>query len=316
MKFAITGANGFMGRRLATALQREGHQLNLVTRPGCNRGRIARREPDTQVFPLGLSDPERLAEAFAGARAIAHLAGINREIGDQTYETVHIDGARHVVAAARLAGVRRIVFVSFLRARPNCGSSYHESKWEAEEIIRSSGLEYTILKPGVVYGTGDHMLDHLSHAFHTFPIFGLVGFKDRPVRPLAIEDFVPILKAALTHEAMRDKTIPVTGPEEMGLADAVRRVAAVTGRRPAMIRLPLASHRMLAWGCEQMMRVTMVSKAQVRILSEGVVEPALAPDDLPPELQPTTPFTPEQIKQGLPEAKPFGFSDLLCPRLT
>ncbi len=157
-------------------------------------------------------------------------------------------------------------------------------------------------------------LDHLSHAFHTFPIFGLVGFRDRPVRPLAIEDFVPILKAALTDDSMRNKTIPVTGPEEMSLADAVRRVAAVTGRAPAMIRLPLAFHRILAWGCERVMRVPMVSSAQIRILSEGVVEPAFAADELPIGLRPSTRFTPHQIRQGLPAPGPFGVSDLRCCR--
>jgi len=75
--------------------------------------------------------------------------------------------------------VKRILLMSFLRARPNCNSPYHESKWAAEEIVRQSGLDYTIFKAGIVYGRGDHMLDHLSHALHTLPFFATVGLRKR-----------------------------------------------------------------------------------------------------------------------------------------
>src|SRR5205807_1301402 len=131
----------------------------------------------TEFYPIGTDNIESLSKAFDGCDAIAHFAGINREIGDQTYKRVHIDGTRNVVTAAKRANVRKILCLSFLRARPNCGSSYHESKWEAEEIVRSSGLDYTILKSGMIYGKGDHMLDHLSHSLHTMPLLALVGMK-------------------------------------------------------------------------------------------------------------------------------------------
>ncbi len=126
--------------------------------------------------------------------------------------------------------------------------SYHlrglsgESKWEAEEIVRRSGIEYTIFKAGVIYGRGDHMLDHLSHALHTFRIFGLVGFKDQPVRPLAVEDLVKVALSVFDEQSLKNKTVASTGPEKMTLRDIVSRVAAVIGRKPIMIRLPLWSH--------------------------------------------------------------------------
>jgi len=107
--------------------------------------------------------------------------------------------------------------MSFLRARPDCGSAYHESKWAAEEIVRESGLDYTIIKAGVVYGRGDHLLDHLSHAFHTFPIFALVGLKEQTVRPLAVEDLVHVMRGALIDRRLKRQTIALLGPEEIYL---------------------------------------------------------------------------------------------------
>src|SRR6266542_524616 len=89
-----------------------------------------------------------------------------------------------LVRAGEHAGVRRLALLSFLRARPDCGSAYHESKRAAEELVRASRLEWTVLKPGMIFGRGDHMLDHLSHALHTFPVF--VGLGQGRVRPLAV----------------------------------------------------------------------------------------------------------------------------------
>ena len=237
MRIAITGATGFVGSHLTTRLVSEGHEVvRLARRP---------RSGDADIVVSRLDDVNQLTEVFAGCDAVAHCAGINRESGDQTYERVHVEGTRNVVEAAKAAGVEKVVLMSFLRARPDCGSPYHESKWQAEEIVRNSGLDYTILKAGVIYGRGDHMLDHLSHALHTFPIFGLVGFKEKSIRPLAIEDLVHVMRAALIDRRLKRQTVAVLGPEEIYLSEAVRRVADVVGKQPLMFPLPVVCH--LLW---------------------------------------------------------------------
>jgi uncharacterized protein YbjT (DUF2867 family) len=198
MRIAITGGTGFVGRHLARALVAGGHEIVLIARGRDRRDPSAFDIPNARFIAADLSDPGVLADAFAGCQAVAHCAGINREIGRQTYQRIHVEGTRHVVDAARRAGVERITLLSFLRARPQCGSGYHESKWAAEEIVRASGIAYTVFKAGVIYGRGDHMLDHMSHALHTFPVFALVGFHDQPMRPLAVEDLARVVVVALT----------------------------------------------------------------------------------------------------------------------
>ena len=86
-----------------------------------------------------------------------HCAGINREIGDQTFQRVHVEGTRASSRPRERAGVRRIVMLSFLRARPDGPRRTTETKWAAEELVRHSGLDHTILKAGMIYGRGDHM---------------------------------------------------------------------------------------------------------------------------------------------------------------
>ena len=217
-----------------------------------------------------------------------------------------------MVAAAQQARVKKVLQMSFLRARPNCGSGYHESKWAAEEIILGGGLDYTILKAGVIYGKGDHMLDHLSGPFCTLPIYGVVGMKSQPVRPAAVADIVAIIEAALLENCLSRQTVAVVGPEEMSCSHAVKRVARVMGKHPLILPMPLFFHYALAAIAEKTMKVPIVSKAQVRILSEGVAE-ALPPcDQLPDDLLPATAFTDEQIRQGLPEPHRLGPKDCRC----
>lgn len=312
MRVAITGGTGFVGRHLAKALSERGHEVVLIARGLDRRRPSARAIPNTRFFPTDLSNVDELVQALGACGAVAHCAGINREIGGQTYDRIHVTGTRNLVEAARLAGVGKFAMLSFLRARPNCGSGYHESKWAAEEIVRASGIDYSIFKAGVIYGRGDHMLDHISRALRTFPVFALVGFQDKPVRPLAVGDLSRVLIASLTEGRLSRQTVAVMGPEQLKLGDAVRRVGRVIGKQPFYFRAPVAFHRFLAGCLEKIMKIPLVSLAQVQILAEGIVE-ALPPcASLPEDLLPGTSFSFEQIRRGLPEPEQFGIKDLRC----
>jgi NADH dehydrogenase len=113
MRVAITGGTGFVGSHLAERF------------PATDVAIVSRRS-GTPV-----DDVDALTRAFEGCQAVAHCAGINREIGEQNFDRVHVQGTAAVIEAARRAGVRKIVMLSFLRARPGSGSPYHESKWVA-----------------------------------------------------------------------------------------------------------------------------------------------------------------------------------------
>ena len=312
MRIAITGGTGFVGRHLARRLVGGEHEVVLIARGVDQRDSSALELANTCFFPADLSSVAELTRGFAGCGGVAHCAGINREIAEQTYARVHVEGTRNVVEAARAAGVGKVALLSFLRARANCGSGYHESKWAAEEIVRGSRLDFTILKAGVIYGRGDHMLDHLSHALMTFPVFATVGMRDKPVRPLAVEDLVKVLEAALVEGRLSRETVEVIGPEQMRLGEAARRVGKAIGKMPVIVPTPVVVHYAMALLSEATMKIPLASRAQVRILSEGIVE-ALPPcGSLPTDLLPTTLFSEEQIRAGLPRREAFGCRDLRC----
>ncbi|MFP5342427.1 MAG: SDR family oxidoreductase [Candidatus Limnocylindria bacterium] len=294
---AVTGGTGFVGRHVVERLRAAGDEVVILSR--------------RTGFDLAAAELSTATAALQGCDALVHCAGINREIGSQTYDAVHVRGTRRLIEAARAANVGHVSILSFLRARPDGPTSYHRSKWAAEEIVRSSGIPFTVLKAGVIHGRGDHMLDHLSHALLTFPVFGLVGLHERAVRPVAVGDVARILVAAANGDArLRDATLAVLGPEAMPLRDAVRRVATAVDRHPRCIRLPVAAHVGLAHVWEATMRVPLISLAQVHILAEGVTEVAPFGTEPPPDLRPSTPFDVPTIRAGLPAAERYGCRDL------
>ncbi|KAJ1680512.1 hypothetical protein LUZ63_024274 [Rhynchospora breviuscula] len=290
MRVAITGGTGFVGRHLADRL---GPADTVV---------ISRRTG------VAIDDVDALTEAFRGCDAVAHCAGINREIGGQTFRRVHVEGTVAVLEAARRAGVHRIVLLSFLRARPGTRSGYHQTKWEAEELVRASGLEFTVLKSGMIYGSGDHMVDHVTRAVRTFPVFATVGFHERRARPLPIADAVDVLVAALEGR-MPHHTVALMGAEELELGAAVRRIAKVAGGHPLYIPAPVWAIRALAQVTEWLMVTPLVAKAQAMMLAEGVTEAAPPAPEPPPELRPSRPFSEDSIREAMPDGG-FGLRDL------
>lgn len=284
MRIAITGASGFVGTHLAKALAAEAHTTVPIARSS----------------GVSTDDVDALTGALAGCDAVAHCAGINRELHPGHYEQLHVKGTENVIAACKANGIKKLVLVSYYNSRPNCGSLYHETKWAAEELVRYSGLEYTILKPGMMYGRGDHMLTHISEVLQRMPIFGAVGLQEKPCYPLAIDDFIEITQVALLTNRLRNMALPLRGPDAIPLSAAVRKVAKQLHKPIVVIPIPVAVQFALAKTMEATMKMPLVTVAQISMLSEGFDEAYGPVDPVPADLVPRTHFTDEAIRAGLP----------------
>lgn len=299
MKIAITGGTGFIGKHLARELTERGHQVVSIARGLYTRGKEVAVGEDFNFVRANVTDTSELTRAFAGCTAVVHCAGTSED-ASQTFQQVHVDGARSAITAAQQAGVQKFVLVSYLHARANIRSAYHTTKWEGEEIVRQSGLNYTILKAGLVYGQGDHLLSNLGNLLRKLPVFATVGLRERTVRLIAVEDLVTVIHAALTDDRLSRRTVAVLGPEEFPFSTAARRIAKAMGK-PSLIVLPFPvfAQRLLAWA-SKLMPKPLVSASQVQMLADGISAPLPDSQSLPEDLTPKTRFTEEQIRKGLP----------------
>lgn len=300
MKIAITGGTGFIGRHLARDLASHGHEVVAIA-----RGQYTRNTQPVEgatFLAVDANDTDKLTQSFQGCDAVIHCAGTSVENGQQTFYRLHVEGTRSAVKAAEQAHVRKFVLVSYLSVRPNIKSDYHTTKWQGEEIVRSSKLNFTILKAGLVYGQGDHLLNNLSNLFRKMPVFAAVGLREKSVRLLAVEDLVDVIRAALDENRFARQTVAVLGPEEFPFSQAAQRIAKAMGK-PFLIVLPfpVLFHRILAFVSERFMPKPLITKSQVQMLADGISKPTLESVPLPEEFQPKIKFTEEQIRKGLPK---------------
>lgn len=290
MKIAVTGGTGFIGRHLVRALLDAGHEVVVLARGTNSEKSLFKEDDKVEMVEASLADGAKLAAAIRGCDAVYHCVGINREKGEQTFLKVHVQGTNNLLSAFRQTGVKRLIMVSFLRAASRTDSPYHMTKWMSEEAVRESGLNYTIFKPGVVFGEGDGFVTNMKKTIQSLPFFGLPGLRATSVSPVYVGDFCQAMVAVLEDQETFKKTYSYVGPEELTLAEIVDKVADSINIIPTKIPMPVFVHRIAALAMENLMPEPLLTSAQVTMLSESLSEPEPATDPLPEHLKATTKF--------------------------
>jgi NADH dehydrogenase len=238
----ITGATGLVGRQLVACLAEQEEVVCLV-RPGRRVRRFA-AGVSVRVVSGDVDDPPTLRVAMHGVTQIVHLAAISRPYpGGRTIESVNVDGTRNVIDAAQEVGIQRIILTSPIGADAHSGYPYLRSKGQSEEMVKNSGLDYTILRASAVYGEDDEWTMVMAMGMHAVPfIFPIPGDGRSRIQPLHVNDLVRCLVCCLRDRQKIGKTIDVGGPQQMTLDDVVGEVMKATGlkRRRSYLRVPTA----------------------------------------------------------------------------
>ncbi len=214
----ITGSTGFVGRHVVRELLAHGITPVCLVR---SVEKLHRQHPEVgpeRFLPVlgSLSDRQALREAAHMSQAAIHLVGIiiARPLHGQTFHRIHVEGTKRVIEALSEAGIRRYLHMSALGTRPNAVSKYHRTKWEAEEHVRQSGLEWTIFRPSLIHGPeGDFM--RLMKRFMcsllppAIPYFGPGTAK---IQPVSVKDVAHCFAQSLFNADTIGKVIPLCGP--------------------------------------------------------------------------------------------------------
>ena len=226
-RIAVTGASGFVGRHLVGDASARGWEVVGVVRSEAG-ARTVVDAGGRPVLAKGL-EPEGLVRAFAGARAVVHLAGIGAERAGETYEAVHVEGMRHVVQAAREAGVARVVHFSGLGVAHygmtrRCTNRYFLSKLASEVELLRSGREAVVFRPSYVLGPGNGLIPGLLRQMAS-------GEVERPgdgrhrMQPVSVRDAVAAVLAAIERPGPHPAVFDLVGPEPVTYRDLLDRVA-------------------------------------------------------------------------------------------
>lgn len=285
MKIVLAGGTGFIGRCLAAALIAKGHQVVFLTRgtvkPPQGKGGEWRLCDVTQ-FPFP-------ANALQECDAIINLVGIIREVGTHTFERIHIGAVKNLIAAAREIGIRRFIHVGVSGSRPSPDNAYLDTKWRAEQIVRESGLDFTILRPGVVFGPGDQIISNLIRILRYVPVFLVPGSGKSIMQVVYVEDVAAAGVAALEQTASIGKSYDLFGPEQLTFREIITRVAKGISRPVWIVPTPPFVERVAARIMEWLLPDPILTRFQLELLIEGVYgDSELARQDLNIQFTPLT----------------------------
>jgi uncharacterized protein YbjT (DUF2867 family) len=244
MKVLVTGATGFVGWEIVRQLRAAGHMIRILPRsPRSPRVQEAVSRWGVEAYPGDVLETASLEGAFKGMDAVIHLVGIISEVGNNTFEKVHTGGTRNTVAAAQQAGVRRFVHMSALGTRSNAVSRYHQTKWAAEELVRHSGLQFTIFRPSLIYGPQDQSINLFARMLRLSPVVPLLGSRRARFQPVSVEVVAAAFAGSLGEPKSVGQTYDLCGPEALTLWEIVDRIQAVLGKRRLKLQVPLSLAR-------------------------------------------------------------------------
>ncbi|MGQ9907436.1 MAG: NAD-dependent epimerase/dehydratase family protein [Candidatus Flexifilum sp.] len=240
----VTGGSGFVGRHLVRQLLAAGRPVRLLLTPARAQHWTAQIAPSLPGQPVDLIvgsilDPEALFRAVSGVHTIIHLENAQWWGRARDLERIELFGTRALVEAARAARVGRIITLSHLGAAAASAYPLLRYKGLVEETIKTSGLAYTIIRSGLLFGEEDAFFNHIAMQLAANPIaFLMPGQGEVVLHPLHIDDLIQAVIRALESFDVVDRVVEIGGPEYLTLEDMLRTIMRVTGMYRVIISVP------------------------------------------------------------------------------
>lgn len=237
MNVLVAGGTGFIGTHLCTELHERGHDVTALS-----------RSPDDADLPPGI-DPamgdasayDSIVEEVDGHDAVVNLVSLSplyEPPEGTSHREVHLRGTENLVRACEERGVDRFLQMSALGADPDGATEYIRAKGEAETVVRESDLEWTIVRPSVVFGEGGEFVDFTKELTTPY-VTGLPGGGRTRFQPIWIGDLVPILADILEDDARVGETYEFAGPQVATLADVTELAYEAEGKSVTVVPIPM-----------------------------------------------------------------------------
>jgi NADH dehydrogenase len=266
----VTGAFSNTGRYATRILLERGYSVRTLTnhpptgdtrRPDPFGGRV-------KSFPYNFERLDELRRSLEGASTLINTYWVRFPHGGATFETA-VRNSRTLMQTAKEAGVRRIVHVSIANPSLDSPLGYYKGKALVEQAVRASGLAYAILRPTVVFGEGDILINNIAWFLRRFPVFAIPGAGNYSIRPIYVEDMARLLadSVASPDDTVRD----AVGPETFRFEELVRLIARNVGRPVRLIQLPLSIAYMATLLTGWMVRDVVLTWEEYQGLTENLL---------------------------------------------
>ncbi len=225
----VTGAFGYTGRFIARRLMAEERPLKTLTnhpaRPGAE-------DIKAEVAPLQFADRAALVDSLRGADVLYNTYWVRFQHGRVHFGEA-VANTRVLMGAARDAGVRKVVHISVSNASEDSPLDYYAGKARTEKIVRESGVSWAIVRPTLIFGTGDILINNIAWLLRRFPAIGIPGRGDYRLQPVAGEDVAEI--ATWASEQIDNVQVDAAGPDTMFYSEMIESIAIAVGKHPRFL---------------------------------------------------------------------------------
>ena len=290
----VTGAAGFVGTHVCRQLTRRGSRVRgLVRSPAKAAERLAQMPVDLHVGDV--RDDTVLQRAMHGCDAVVHLAAIAIERRGQTYDDVNAHGTQRVLDAMQATGVRRLVHMSQNFAASTSPHRFLRSKGIAEDAVRASGTDWTVLRPSVIFGPEDAFVNVLARLVRLSPVvYPLPGGGRARFQPVAVDDVARVVGKALEHDKTIRRAYALGGPAQLTLRHMVERVLVAMEAKRLLIPVSVAVLRPIIALAQRLLPNPPVTTELLDLLAiDNVVSGDALRSDF--GIMPT-PFAPEELE--------------------
>ena len=255
---AVTGAFGYSGRYIAARLLEQGRTVVTLTNSANRENPFGGK---VRAFPLSFDEPDKLAAALAGVDVLYNTYWVR--FNHRTF--THAQAVANTLVlfeAARRAGVRRVVHVSITNPSEDSPLEYFSGKARLERALQAGGLSYAILRPTVLFGRKDILVNNIAWALRRFPFFAVFGDGSYRLQPVHVDDLADLAVA----EGMRSENVIINaiGPETFDYRELVKAVGDAIGRPRLLVNVPPDLSYLLGKCVGWFMRDTFITREEIR----------------------------------------------------
>jgi uncharacterized protein YbjT (DUF2867 family) len=229
----VTGGFSYTGRFIARRLLKDGRRVRTLTNHS-NRPGTEDLQAELEVEPLQFEDRKRLVIALRGANTLYNTYWVRFPHAGVDFDRA-VANTRVLMQAAVEAGVGKVVHISVSNPTLDSPLPYYAGKARTEEIVKESGLRWAIVRPTLVFGPGDILINNIAWALRRMAVFGMPGLGHYRVQPVAAEDVAEIAVSAASRE--ENATVDAAGPDTVMFAELVDEIAIAVHRRPPFVYL-------------------------------------------------------------------------------
>ena len=262
----VSGGTGFIGSHSTRKLTDAGHSLRLITNtgPGLSAGL-----PKEQVeYTVGdITEPAWMEGKMDGCEIAVNFVGIIVEVRNATFERIHVEVVRNLLDEAKRAGVKRFIHISALGTSDRPASEYFRTKWKAEQLIKTSGIPYIILRPSLVFGPEDKFFNMLKPMLHS-PIIPVVGSGKTRFQPIWVDDIASCIVQSVESDKAIDGIWEIAGPEQFAFDELLDKMADAMDLAPRIkVHIPAGLMKPVAGTLEALLSRPPLTTDQLRMLS-------------------------------------------------